>query len=83
VASRFYRWRKAGLFPRLFDTLQQQADTTGQLDWHMHFIDSPIVRAHQHAAGAQKGMPTPKRWGVAKEASARKSTSVPRVQASS
>ena len=57
VASRFYRWQKAGVFQRLFDVLKQQADATGQLDWQMHFIDSTIVRAHQHAAGAKKGMP--------------------------
>jgi transposase len=75
VASRFYRWRKAGVFQRLFATLQQQADATGQLDWDVHFLDSPMVRAHQHTAGAKKGMARPKRSGGAEAASARKSTS--------
>ena len=60
VASHFYRWRKAGIFQRLFDTVKQQADATGQLDGAMHFIESTIVRAHQHAAGAKKGIPRPK-----------------------
>jgi transposase len=55
VASRFYRWQKAGVFQRLFDALKQQADAAGQLDWQIHFVDSTIVRAHQHAAGAKKG----------------------------
>ena len=75
VASRFYRWRKAGIFQHLFDTLKQQADAAGQLDWDVHFIDSTVVRAPQHAAGAKKGIPTPKRSGGVKEASAPKSTS--------
>jgi len=83
VASRFYRWRKAGVFQHLFDTVKQQADAAGQLDWDVHFIDSTIVRAHQHAAGAKKGMPRPKRLGVAKGASVQKSTSVPKGRVSS
>jgi transposase len=53
VASRFYRWRKAGVFQHLFDTLKPQADAAGQLDWEVHFVDSPILRAHQHAAGGK------------------------------
>jgi transposase len=60
VASRFYRWRNAGIVQRLFDTVKQQADATGQLDWDGHFSDSTIVRAHQHAAGAKQGIPRPK-----------------------
>ncbi len=75
VASRFYRWRKAGVFPQLFHTLKQQADATGHLDRDVPCIESTIVRAHQHAAGAKKGMPRPKRSGAAKGASARQSTS--------
>jgi transposase len=70
VASRFFRWRKAGVFQRLFDIVKQQADATGQLDWNVHFLDSTIIRAHQHASGAKKEMPKPKRLGGAKAASA-------------
>jgi transposase len=29
VASRFYRWRKAGIWQRLFATIHQQADAAG------------------------------------------------------
>ena len=83
VASRFYRWQKAGGFQPLCDTVKPQADATGQLDWDVHCIDSTIVRAHQQAAGAKKGMPTPKRSGGAERASARKSTSAPREKVSS
>jgi transposase len=57
VASRFYRWRKAGVFQQILDTLQQQADATGHVNWVLHYVDSTIVRAHQHAAGAKKGVP--------------------------
>jgi transposase len=55
VASRFYRWQRAGVWQKLFDTLKQQADADGRLDWLLHFVDSTIIRAHQHAAGAKKG----------------------------
>ena len=60
VASRLYRWRKAGLWDRLFATVQQQADANGHLDWDRHYVDGTIVRAHQHAAGAKQGLQTPK-----------------------
>jgi transposase len=55
VASRFYRWQRAGRWQRIFDALKQQAEVTGQLGWLLHFVDSTIIRAHQHAAGAKKG----------------------------
>jgi transposase len=55
VASRFYRWQKAGIFQRIFAALQQQAEAVGQLEWEIHDVDSTIIRAHQHAAGAKKG----------------------------
>lgn len=63
VASRFYRWRKAGLWDRLFAAVQQQADARGHLDWGLHFVDGTIIRAHQHAAGAPSGDPTAEALG--------------------
>ena len=83
VASRVYRWRKGGVFQPLFDTLKQQADATGQLDGAVQCLDSTMIRAHQHAAGAKTGLPRPKRLDVAKAASGRKSTPVPQGRASS
>jgi transposase len=56
VASRFYRWRQAGILTRVLATLQAQADEQGQLEWETHFVDGSVIRAHQHAAGAKKGM---------------------------
>jgi transposase len=55
VASRFYRWRIAGVWDRVLTTLQVEADADGKLDWSKHYVDATIVRAHQHAAGAKGG----------------------------
>ena len=32
VSSRFYRWRQAGIWQRLFEAVQQQANAAGQVD---------------------------------------------------
>ena len=53
VSSRFYRWRQAGIWQRVLEALQALADWQGRVDWSLHFVDSTIVRAHQHAAGAR------------------------------
>lgn len=55
VASRFYRWRKAGVWDEVLATLQQQADANAEIDWYVHYVDSTVARAHQHAAGAKGG----------------------------
>ncbi len=54
VSSRFYRWQTAGVWDRL-GRLRRRADAEGRLDWTLHFVDSTVVRAHQHAAGAKGG----------------------------
>lgn len=48
TSVRFARWRDSGVWERMADLLVDDADME-QL-----FIDSTIVRAHQHSAGAQK-----------------------------
>ena len=63
VHSRFRRWRLAGVWDRLFAAVQQQADAAGQLDWDVHFVDSTVIRAHQHAAGAKRGGPASQALG--------------------
>lgn len=55
VASRFYRWQQAGIWQRVMCSLQQQSDANRQLNWKQHYVDSTIIRAHQHAAGAKGG----------------------------
>jgi transposase len=80
VYSRFRRWQQAGVWERVLATLQADADATGDLDWAQHFLDGTTVRAHQHAAGAQKGAAI--RRSAAPAAAFRpKSTSAPREAA--
>ena len=82
VASRFYSWRKSGLWERIFAQVQAQADAAGEIDWHVHYVDGTIVRAHQHAAGAKGGTLRRKRSATARAASPRRSTSEPKATAS-
>jgi transposase len=55
IATRFYRWVEAGVWDSALAELQRQADARGELDWELHHVDGTSIRAHQHAAGAQKG----------------------------
>lgn len=48
VHTRFTRWAASGVWERLFKHLAEDADNEYAM------IDSTIVRAHQHSAGAQK-----------------------------
>ena len=45
---RFSRWAKTGVWKRVFEQLASEADNEYAM------IDSTIVRAHQHSAGAPK-----------------------------
>jgi transposase len=49
VFQRFRRWAKKGVWERIFDALVENPD------FEYLIIDSTIVRAHQHAAGAKGG----------------------------
>jgi transposase len=48
VKRRYYRWIEMGVLDGILAALAREAD----LEWLM--IDSTIVRAHQHAAGARR-----------------------------
>jgi transposase len=48
IHTRFSRWAKSGVWERVFQHLAAEADNEYAM------IDSTIVRAHQHSAGAQK-----------------------------
>ena len=65
--TRFARWTKAGVWDRVF-----QALSTDQ-DWEEVMLDSTAVRAHQHAAGAQKNTAL-RLWAVLAADSAPRST---------
>jgi transposase len=54
VYERFARWQTDGTWARIQAALHTQADAAGELDWDAQ-VDSSVVRAHQHAAGARKG----------------------------
>ena len=82
VSSRFYRWRKAGLWDRLFAQVQQQADEEGRIDWEVHYVDGTIIRAHPHAAGAKGGTRKRKHSATVRAASPPRSTSAPKGVAS-
>src|SRR4051812_37931655 len=69
VSSRFYRWRRAGVWHRVLEALQALADPEGRVGWELHFLDSTVVRAHQHAAGAGKASPRMRRWAARAAAS--------------
>jgi transposase len=47
--NRFNRWARKGVWVAIFEAL------AGQSPQSLQFIDSSIVRAHQHAAGGKKG----------------------------
>ena len=48
VYQRFARWQKSGVWDRVFAELAEDSD------FEEVFIDSTVIRVHQHAAGAQK-----------------------------
>jgi transposase len=52
VHRRFSRWAVSGVWERIFAALSSDADNEYAM------IDATIVRAHQHSAGAKKGVAT-------------------------
>lgn len=58
VYNRFNRWGKSNVWERVFQVLCQEDP-----DFEYVMLDSTVVRAHQHAAGA-KGGRTVRHWAV-------------------
>ena|SRR5437868_15133025 len=58
VHRRFSRWAKSGVWEQIFQYLAADADNEYAM------LDSTIVRAHQHSAGAQKKPARTKRSGI-------------------
>src|SRR5829696_4980725 len=52
VYDRFVRWRRDGTWERLLTHVQTKTDAVGEVVWEVS-IDSTVIRAHQHAAGAR------------------------------
>jgi transposase len=65
VWRRFDRWSRKGVWKRIFEELRDP-----DLEWL--FLDSTVVRAHQHAAG-KKGALSKRHWDDLAEVSAQKS----------
>ena len=62
VYARFVRWRQDGTWDRLLAHAQSKSDAVGEVVWEVS-VDSSVVRAHQHAAGARKRGATRHRQG--------------------
>lgn len=56
VCERHRLWSADGTWERLLQQVQAAADAAGEIDWDIA-VDSTIVRAHQHAAGARTEPP--------------------------
>ncbi|GGU45857.1 transposase [Streptomyces coeruleorubidus] len=57
--KRLIRWAVDGTWARILAAVLAAADADDDIDWTVS-VDSTVVRAHQHAAGARKkGRPTP------------------------
>jgi transposase len=63
VASRFYRWQKAGLWQRILEALQQLGDEASQIEWEKHSVDSTILRAQKPGGWGKRGKQTHEAWG--------------------
>jgi putative transposase len=50
VFRRFSRWSQKGVWWRLFEAM------SGDEDFEYLIVDSTIIRAHQHASGAKRGL---------------------------
>lgn len=54
VYDHFARWRKAGVYDRILESLHIRLDADGEIDWDLWCIDGSSVRATRAAAGAAK-----------------------------
>ena len=74
VYQRSKRWRKAGVWDRLFDNLPTDDETA---EVRRLFVDSTTIRAHPHAAGAKKKPPRPRTLSAGREADTRPRSTSP------
>ncbi|GHE14552.1 hypothetical protein GCM10010339_85600 [Streptomyces alanosinicus] len=58
VHKRHLQWSADGTWERLLQQVQAAVDAEGAIDWDVS-VDSTVMRAHQHAAGARKAPPPP------------------------
>ena len=65
---RWRRWVKAGVPQRALVASYLEAARRGELDLSLAMLDSTVVRAHQHAAGARKKRAATRRSAARAEA---------------
>ena len=51
VYNNFLRWRDAGVWEKILESLKPDPEPLWQV-----IVDSTILKAHQHSAGAKKGL---------------------------
>lgn len=54
--ERHRRWSADGTWHMLLQRIQAEEDATGTIDWDIS-VDSTVVRAHHHGAGARRAQP--------------------------
>jgi len=62
VYNRFWRWSRNGTLTTMVGNVRVVAEAIDELD-HEVSVDSSIVRAHQHAAGARRTSTTASHTG--------------------
>jgi len=70
VYGLFRRWQRDGTWKQILTRLQAQADAEGLITWQVS-VDTTVVRAHQHAAGARKGGSATRRTGRGRQRAGR------------
>ncbi|MEU1307191.1 IS5 family transposase [Streptomyces shenzhenensis] len=70
-------WSADGTWERLLQQVQAEADAADDIDWDVS-VDSTIVRAHQHAAGARTDPPSASKGGWARGTPGRDAVAEPR-----
>ena len=60
--NRFARWRKIGVWDRIFEAISRAYDGDLQM------IDSSSIRVHQHAANVKKGIRKPRGTSLGRDA---------------
>ena len=53
VYGLFRRWQRAGVWQAVFTAVLARQDAAGRIGWDVS-VDSTVMRAHQHAAGARR-----------------------------
>ena len=68
--ERLRKWTADGTWDRILEAVIVKDDAVGQVEWIVS-VDSTVVRAHQHAAGARKKGAAPPRGSKASRSTAK------------